>query len=111
MALSGLIKALESCPKGAVFKEGFSNPHCYRGDYYELAVEPAYNVTREEMLACLRSVLGKELTGYKGGYFLMHGDVDVYLASYSHTSSTLVTGWGAKCGESFVLLTEEAPSW
>ena len=111
MSLGGLIKALESCPEGTVFKEGFSNPHSYRGDYYELAVEPDYDVTREGMLACLRSVLNTELTGYKGGEFLMDEDVDVYLASYSCTSRTLVTGWGARYGESFVLLTEEAPRW
>tara|TARA_R110002012_G_scaffold185098_1_gene351687 strand:- start:1294 stop:1629 length:336 start_codon:yes stop_codon:yes gene_type:complete len=111
MSLGRLIKALESCPEGAVFKEGFSNPHSYRGDYYELAVEPTFDVTREEMLACLQSVLNTELEGYKGGEFIMHEDVDVYLAYHSYTSQTLVTGCGARYGESFVILTEEAPRW
>ena len=40
MKLGELIKILQKLPQDTVFESGFTNPHSYRGSYYELAVEP-----------------------------------------------------------------------
>lgn len=109
--LGELIKALETCPDGAVFKEGFHDPHSYRGDYYQLGVEPKSNCTKEELLETLYEALDSTQYGWKGGEFDMHSGVDVYLAYEGCTSNKILTGWGAKSGEGFVLLTEEPKCW
>ena len=109
--LQDLIDNFKSCPKGAVFKNGFDNPHSYRGDYEQLAVEPCENVPVEYMISILEDALGKQFTGYKGGEFTMYGYVDVYLSEYGVNSRQVITGWGAKIGEGFTLLTEDKDIW
>lgn len=39
MKLGELIKILQKLPQDTVFESGFTNPHSYRGSYYELAKE------------------------------------------------------------------------
>lgn len=80
MNLSELITALEAADPNLVLPEGFANPHSYRGDYYDLAFEPAANVTVAQMLADARSALGRTFEGYKGGTYDMDGYTDVWIA-------------------------------
>ena len=80
-----LIKILQKLPQDTVFESGFTNPHSYRGSYYELAVEPKDFAKVSDMLKELQDVLNETLEGYKGGGFIMHEKVDVYMAFYGCT--------------------------
>lgn len=80
--LGELIATLEASDPGAVAKVGISNPHSWRGDYEELAFEPAPSMTAAEMLAVARSALGRSFDGYKGGEFEMSEWTDVHLSLY-----------------------------
>lgn len=71
MTLAELITALEAADPNQVVAHGFTNPHSYRGDYMDLAFEPATDVTVADMLADARSALGATFEGYKGGDFTM----------------------------------------
>lgn len=85
MKLGELVKVLQKLPQETVFESGFTNPHSYRGSYYELAVEPAANIKVSDMLSELQDVLNETLEGYKGGDFVMHENIDVYVAFYGCT--------------------------
>lgn len=68
---------------------------CYswRGSYEELALDfnddgDALTVTR--FYEMLKNVLGKELTGYKGGEFTMHENTPVWVARHNHSGNTAV---------------------
>lgn len=91
MNIQELIKTLKQFHKEQSFAEGFSNPHSYRGDYYELGVEPTEDVTVEDMILFLEGALGKTYRGYKGGDFTMHHGTDVYLA-YEGCCGSIITG-------------------
>lgn len=82
MTLDDLVEALEKAPQDLRVRDGFDSPHSYRGSHYCLAVEPAENVLVSDMLAELRAVRGSRQPGYKGGEYLMHGGVEVFLANY-----------------------------
>jgi hypothetical protein len=82
MTLDDLIAELEKHPRDRVLRHGFANPHSYRGYYVDLAVEPREGVTVGSMLDALTSARGTTMCGYKGGDYIMHGHVDVYLARY-----------------------------
>lgn len=87
MTLEELIKALEAEPKSKVVRNGFRNPHSYRGSYENLAFSPCEEVCVGAMLAAARSAYGAAFTGYKGGTCIMGPYTPVYLAE-----------WG-QCGE------------
>ena len=73
MLLGDLIRRLEAAPdQSAVVRWGFGNPHSSRGDYSELAFDPAENVTVASMLAHAKASLGATFEGWKGGDFTMH---------------------------------------
>ena len=55
MQLQELIDALETYDPSIVVREGFAEPHSYRGYYEQLAFEPAYGVTIGSMLSAARS--------------------------------------------------------
>lgn len=59
-------------------REGFANPHSYRGYYDQLAFEPAYGVTIGSMLDAAKSAVGAIYYGYKGGSYRMGKWTDVY---------------------------------
>ena len=80
MMLEDLITALEAADPNLVLPDGFTNPHSYRGDYMDLAFEPAANVTVAAMLADARSALGTTYQGWKGGDFEMRGDTWCWLS-------------------------------
>lgn len=85
MTLCELIKYLEECNPSIVVPIGFNSPHSYRGDYAELAFEPATDVSVASMLACAREALGSAYEGFKGGNFRMGEHTDVYIAEYGCT--------------------------
>lgn len=89
MTLAELITALEAADPAQVVAHGFRNPHSYRGDYMDLAFEPASDVTVADMLADARSALGATFEGYKGGDFTMSGYTDCWLAEYGCLGETL----------------------
>lgn len=81
MTLGELIAALEAHDREKVAARGFTNPHSWRGNYSELAFEPARNVTVGDMLRDARSALGATYQGWKGGDFEMGEYTDCWLAS------------------------------
>lgn len=80
MELSDLIDRLKQLPQDRVIAHGFDNPHSWRGDYSQLAFEPADHVTVGEMLKCAIAAKGASYEGWKGGTYQMSDYTDVYLA-------------------------------
>ena len=72
MMLGELITTLEAVNPQQTVQHGFHNPHSYRGDYMDLAFEPATNITVADMLAAARSALGTTYQGWKGGHYTMN---------------------------------------
>ncbi|WP_399559348.1 hypothetical protein [Streptomyces chartreusis] len=72
MNLGDIITRLEAADPQQVVPHGFHNPHSYRGDYYDLAFEPATNITVADMLEAARSAVGATYEGWKGGDFRMN---------------------------------------
>jgi hypothetical protein len=89
MTLGELITALEAADPEQTVRHGFTNPHSYRGSYYDLAFEPAWDVTVGDMLADARSALGATFEGYKGGDFVMGEHADCWLASWGNLGETI----------------------
>lgn len=85
MTLNRLIELLKQADPQHTCKKGFRNPHSYRGYYERLAFEPASNVQVHEMLYLAEDALGDTFSGYKGGEYFMHGDVEVHIAFYGQT--------------------------
>lgn len=79
-SLGELITRLQHEPKDKRVRLGFKNPHSWRGAYYELAFEPAENVTVQEMLDAAQSAVGATYQGWKGGEYTMDGLSEVHLA-------------------------------
>ena len=92
MTLGELIKALESLDGRRVVAKGFGAPHSDRGDYSNVAFEPANNVTVGSMRKYAKGALGKTFTGYTGGDYRMSEYVDA-----------LIGNWG-RCGEEITSL-------
>lgn len=90
MSLEDVIAALEAVDPTWVVPHGFTNPHSYRGDYTELAFEPATNITVGEMLAAARSAVGAVYKGYKGGEFEMGVLSECWIATYGDSSEDLL---------------------
>lgn len=86
MNLGELIAALEAADQTITCAHGFTNPHSYRGDYMDLAFEPATDVPVTAMLAAARSALNATYTGYKGGEFRMTADTWCWLSPYGDAS-------------------------
>jgi hypothetical protein len=84
MKLGNLISHLEEMEArlGAdhVCVFGFANPHSWRGNYDELAFEPATGVTIATMLIDARSAVGNAYQGWKGGVFTMDESTPVHIA-------------------------------
>ena len=80
MTLSELIDELKEYNPRMIIKNGFNNPHSYRGDYNELSFEPASYVTVNDMLRCAIDVSDSTFGGWKGGDYIMRLDTTVHLA-------------------------------
>lgn len=87
--LGELIAALEAKDPALTVPIGFDSPHSYRGDYCELAFEPARNVTVGSMLAAARSALGATYGGWKGGDYTMCEWTPCWLAARGSTGETI----------------------
>lgn len=84
-----------------------SGPHSYRGYYSDLAIEPTENVvTVRELHQQLDEILDTEMTGYKGGEFLMDSTVPVWISSYGSASGRALMS-ATIVGDKVVLLTKE----
>ena len=79
MTLGELINLLEKYPEDQVVKQGFGNPHSWRGVYAELAFEPAGETTVGDMLDAARSAVGATYEGWKGGEFTMDRDTTFHI--------------------------------
>lgn len=90
--LGEIIYTLAELPADMVFREGFAEPHSYRGDYYDLAFVPTPNTRAGDMLADAQGAVGKTFTGYKGGVYKMDSLTDCWLAKYGDTGESLNIG-------------------
>lgn len=82
-------------------------PHSYRGYYSDLAIEPTENVVTARVLQQeLTDILDTELTGYKGGEFLMDVSVPVWISHYGSSSGCALMG-ASVVGDKVVLMTKE----
>lgn len=72
----------------------------WRGSYCELAIEFDYKdwsdhkyekkLNVREFVELLKSTIGKEFTGYKGGEFVMGKNTPVWVANYGNSGNTAV---------------------
>lgn len=70
----------------------FENPHSYRGFYDQLALEARNEEqTLSELLNILLDALNEEFSGYKGGVYKMHENVNLYLALEGHCSNKIIS--------------------
>ncbi|MFD9249595.1 hypothetical protein [Streptomyces bottropensis] len=89
--LEELITALEATDPNRIVACGFSNPHSYRGDYMDLAFEPATDISVGEMLDAARSALGATFQGWKGGEFTMGGHTWCWLSQEGDASGETIS--------------------
>lgn len=75
----------------------------YRGFYEQLALgytltgydsqeNHLKNITAKELLAELKSAIGKEPTGWKGGEFIMNEKTPVWVSNSGNCSNTIILG-------------------
>lgn len=92
MSLGYVISELHKHEPRNIVRNGFTNPHSYRGYYDELAFEPARNVSIEYMITIAEGALGETYTGWKGGEYTMDENTTCWLAfegSYSDSDETI----------------------
>lgn len=90
VCLGDLLERLRSCddPNALV---PYGEPHSYRGYYADLALEPLPEPIKVwELINQLSDVINTELTGYKGGEFLMGADTPVWISHYGNTGEALI---------------------
>jgi hypothetical protein len=90
--LVDLLKAIYTEHPGRIAPFGFRNPHSYRGDYSQLAFEPACNVPVADMLTYARFALGATYQGWKGGDFTMTKSTACWLAREGESAAETI-GW------------------
>lgn len=91
MSLGELIGILEAEPNQEKrITPGFTHPHSYRGDYFELAVEPTESTTVGALLKELQGAVGKTYEGWKGGDFTMNKYSRVWIAEQGDCSDDML---------------------
>lgn len=80
MKIEQLYDILNQFPDNKICKNGFSNPHSYRGYYNEASVEPANNVSIADMKHTVDQLLSETFIGYKGGEYQYDCDTEVHLS-------------------------------
>lgn len=100
VTLGSLIETLSKCPPDRVVGRGFGRANSYRGDYSQIAFEPAVDVTVESMLTHARMAVGMVFAGYKGGVYRMSEDTECFIAK-----------WGEYCGEEDAIRPGLVASW
>ena len=109
MTLGDLIEALKSAGDGPVMVDSGGSagePRSYRGHYSDLALSPIEENTVAGLLAEIEPVLNTELTGYKGGGFMMYKDVPLWVSGYGAASSIAVIGSSPLPGGGLMLVTK-----
>jgi hypothetical protein len=98
MKLAEVIKYVESCDHRGYTSITLYNPHSWRGpsemyhrgDYSQLEFDyKLRSSTVKEMLEVLRSPIGVEYWGWKGGHYRIGESCDVYLGSPGETGEPL----------------------
>lgn len=101
LSLGELIEQLEKIERSdAIVKYDFgymfpTSIDSWRGSYEELALdytESGDELTVLQLLDILRSTIGKEFTGYKGGEFTMFETTPVWVANCGNSGQTGVVG-------------------
>ncbi len=87
--LADLIGALATEDPARVIPLGFHRPHSYRGDYCDLAFEPAQNIRIGDMLDAARSAVRATYEGWKGGEYTMGASSPCWLAHRGDIGETL----------------------
>lgn len=90
LVLDDLIARLEREDPTRVLPLGFNNPHSFRGDYMDLAFEPAADIPVRDVLAAARSALGATYTGWKGGEYTMNGYSRSWIAKEGESGDNLI---------------------
>ena len=91
MTLGEIITALKAANPHQIVHHGFHNPHSYRGDYYDLAFEPATDITIAEMLEAAESAVGATYQGRKGGDFRMTDGTWCWLSEEGSASGETIS--------------------
>ena len=90
MGLQALINALAAADQDYVAPLGFAEPMSYRGSYYDVAFEPAHNVTVASMLSHAKKALGATFIGYKGGDYTMGPYTPCYIARWGECDGDMI---------------------
>jgi len=90
-SLGDVIRRLSLEDPNKVIALGFHNPHSYRGDYADLAFEPATRCRVGDMLATAEQALDQVYEGYKGGEYRMTAYSQVWIANEGSSSGTLLS--------------------
>lgn len=114
ITLGRLIKLLEMEPQDNDVRYDFARfttdgVGSYRGYYDQLAIGWTGEAERpqkvSELLAELKSAVGKTFTGYKGGEYTMDENTPVWCANYGDCHDTAITGI-ENCSWATVIRTE-----
>lgn len=89
MYLHELIEELEKHDPNKRVRNGFQNPHSYRGYYDELAFEPCFETTVGAMLKAAKQAVGETYQGWKGGDYTMDKWTPVHLAVMGATGESI----------------------
>lgn len=103
LTLGELIKQFEDikehaeCNQEVFFDFGYYRPtslYSWRGAYEELGLsyDEESEATVESLLIELKSAIGKQFTGYKGGDYIMSEDTPVWAAQPNHGGYTAICG-------------------
>lgn len=98
MSVGELIDALERKPADMKLRLDFDyfrpvNIDSYRGYYEDVAIgydREAPEMTVDEFRSHLKSKLGSQMTGYKGGEYIINEDTAVWASNYGDAASVAV---------------------
>lgn len=82
ISLGEIIEAFAKIPRDRILPIGLHKPHSFRGDYADLAFEPAYDVSAGDVLDTLQSCIGQAFEGYKGGHYTMDENSWCFISEY-----------------------------
>lgn len=89
-----LIEACLKYGEDHVVENGFDDYDSWRGAYEELAFKPAENVRLGEMLKVARTAEHREMSGYKGGDYVIYSSTKCNLAYYGMCGYDATHGLG-----------------
>ena len=87
--LGDIIDFLKTLDPNTPVRDGFGEPHSYRGYYDQVAFKPAQNTTVGLMLSAAESAIGPTFTGYKGGEYTYDRYTDAWIAELGRTGDAL----------------------